>query len=543
MFRNFRIQTRIWSILGWTVVGLAMLGVLTLYAVHGSLLDERRQAAGLSVDAALGVIDHYHAMSERGELSEPDAMAHAGAALRAMDQRQGGEHRHQYLWVLSGDQRLLLHPERPELEGRPAAGLTDADGQHLYAALRDHSVTELRYRWAAAGESAPSRRMAQFDVFEPWGWTVGASIHAGQVDTAIVAFAADMVVRVLLVVAALAGVVTIAVRSIVTPLNATVANLRAMAGETVDLTRHMDDTGNDELTELARSVNALTTTCRNAIAQAAQVRDQLTESSGLLRQVTREAVEGVSRQEQESEQLAAAMNEMVATVQEVARNTTVAAESATEAGQATTHGAGVVEGTISAIGNLADNIERSRRAVDSLAAESREIGSVLEVINSIAEQTNLLALNAAIEAARAGQDGRGFAVVANEVRALAQRTQESTGEIHSITERFRHGAEAATRAMMECAELAHASVEESARAGESLTTITRAVNVINDMNIQVASAAEEQAATAEEINRAVVTIRDVAVQTRSGVSRIDAATDAQGRMVDALHQSLRRIRT
>lgn len=225
---------------------------------------------------------------------------------------------------------------------------------------------------------------------------------------------------------------------------------------------------------------------------------------------------GVSKQKEESEQLASAMNEMAATVQEVSRNASDAAQASTQADEAAQNGKNIVNKSIAGINNLASEVENTSNLLNGLQTETGEIDSVLSVIQSIAEQTNLLALNAAIEAARAGESGRGFAVVADEVRTLAQRSKESTEEIKAIIEKLQSGAQQAVLAMGAGLEQAAQSVEQADLAGKALDEITQSVAEIKNMNIQIATASEEQAAVTEEINKNIIRIVQIADETSNG---------------------------
>jgi len=219
------------------------------------------------------------------------------------------------------------------------------------------------------------------------------------------------------------------------------------------------------------------------------------------------------------------MNQMNATVQEVARNAQHAASAAKEATDASDDGKKVVAKTIGVINTLASEVEGAAEVIQTLEQDSVDIGKVLDVIRGIAEQTNLLALNAAIEAARAGEQGRGFAVVADEVRTLASRTQTSTEEIDEMITRLQAGTNRAVKAMQVGTEQAQAGVDQAAEAGNSLESITQAIAQINDMNIQIANAAEEQSAVAEEINRNITNISDVADQAAGGARETTQASE------------------
>jgi methyl-accepting chemotaxis protein len=291
-----------------------------------------------------------------------------------------------------------------------------------------------------------------------------------------------------------------------------------------DLTRRLDLNSKDEFGDLARSFNAYVASLQHIIQEATQSSTRMSASAEQLSVITHESQRGGQQQQSEVDQVATAMNEMSATVQEVARNAAVAAEAARKANGEANNGQKVVSETVNAINEVAAEVESATAVIHKLNADSNQIGTVLDVIRGIAEQTNLLALNAAIEAARAGEQGRGFAVVADEVRTLATRTQESTREIQKMIESLQVGTRNAVQVMEHGRSKAHASVQQAASAGESLNSITGVVGTISDMNAQIASAAEEQGAVAEEINRNIVNISQITGQTAAGAGQIASAS-------------------
>uniref|UniRef100_UPI0030D79972 methyl-accepting chemotaxis protein n=3 Tax=Pseudomonas TaxID=286 RepID=UPI0030D79972 len=313
-------------------------------------------------------------------------------------------------------------------------------------------------------------------------------------------------------------------RQIIIPLNQTLQVAERVAAG--DLTHNLVSLRRDELGQLQRSMQSMTQGLRELIGGISEGVTQIASAAEELSAVTEQTSAGVNNQKIETDQVATAMNEMAATVQEVARNAEEASEAAVAADQQAREGDKVVGEAITQIERLAVEVGHSTEAMGDLKRESDKIGSVLDVIKSVAQQTNLLALNAAIEAARAGEAGRGFAVVADEVRSLAQRTQKSTEEIEELIVGLQNGTQQVATIMDNSRSLTDSSVELTRRAGGSLESITRTVSAIQAMNQQIAAAAEQQSAVAEEINRSVLNVRDVSDQT-SAASEETAASSVE----------------
>lgn len=311
-------------------------------------------------------------------------------------------------------------------------------------------------------------------------------------------------------------------RQIIVPLQQTlIAAGRIAQG---DLSKDLMVERRDEMGQLQTSMQQMTLSLRELISGIGDGVTQIASAAEQLSAVTEQTSVGVNSQRQETDQVATAMNQMTATVMEVARNAEEASNAAVQADQQAREGDRVVAEAIAQIERLAVEVGNSTQAMNQLKLESDKIGSVLDVIKSVSQQTNLLALNAAIEAARAGEAGRGFAVVADEVRSLAQRTQQSTEEIEELIAALQSGTQQVVTTLDNSRTLSDNSVELSRRAGSALEHITRTVSTIQSMNQQIATAGEEQSAVAEEITRSVLNVRDIAEQTAAASEETAASS-------------------
>jgi methyl-accepting chemotaxis protein len=344
-------------------------------------------------------------------------------------------------------------------------------------------------------------------------------------------------------VAAIVSTIALAVlltRSITQPLAQAVNIARDIAAG--DLSHDFSALGADEPAQLLQALDTMRHNLRDTLQQVADSSSLLASASEELHAVTEDGRRGLYQQNAEIEQAVTAVTEMTAAVEEVARNAVNTSRASRDTDQSARHGHAQVSQTIDSIRLLTADIGSAGEEVGLLAGNVRNIGQVVNVIRAIADQTNLLALNAAIEAARAGEQGRGFAVVADEVRALAQRTQQSTGEIEQMISAIQTETEQAVATMNASMARADSTLELAQSAGEALDSITEAIATINERNLVIASASEQQAQVAREVDHGLVNIRDLSLQSSAGADQTNAASQELSRLAVALNTLLTRFR-
>jgi methyl-accepting chemotaxis protein len=337
-----------------------------------------------------------------------------------------------------------------------------------------------------------------------------------------------LIIGAIIAAACALGLGLLVTRMITRPLYQSVASASHIAQG--DLTHPIHSAGKDETGQLLTALSDMQGNLKTTVQQIADASNQLASAAEELTAVTEDSTRGLVRQNDEIQQAATAVNQMTAAVEEVARNAVSTSQVSSETAAEASKGQRQVQQAVSAMNTMASDITHSTQRVETLAGQIRDITKVLDVIRSIAEQTNLLALNAAIEAARAGEQGRGFAVVADEVRALAHRTQASTAEIDTMIKLVRAGADEAVASMAKSQAMAHSTQILATEAGLALERISEGVSQINERNLVIASAAEEQAQVAREVDRNLVNIQDLSTQTAAGANQTNASSQELSRL-------------
>ncbi|OTK01853.1 methyl-accepting chemotaxis protein [Pseudomonas aeruginosa] len=393
------------------------------------------------------------------------------------------------------------------------------------------SQRQERQMYAAMGERA-GQVMARVD--RSWEAQQQAMLHSLRTNSLLIVGAA--VLALLVGLGAAFGISLLIVR----PLRQAMGVAQRIAEG--DLAVRGDSERRDEVGQLMAAMRAMTGSLRGIVSQLQDGVGRIAGASEALSGVTTRTRLGIDSQRAETEQVATAMNQMAATVHEVAHNAEEAAGAAESADGKVSVGQEVVRQTLERIERLAEAVRAATASVEALRADSQRIGSVLDVIKSVAEQTNLLALNAAIEAARAGDQGRGFAVVADEVRALARRTQQSTAEIETLIGALQNGTQQAVQRMQRSHQLVDQSVDDALQTEAALGNIATAVALIQQMNQQIAAASEQQSAVAEEINRSVTAIREVADQSAQAMQSTASSSEQLAELGRELQGMVRHFR-
>ena len=463
--------------------------------------------------------------AKREDVDEATAKQLALEAVKAL--RYDGNN---YFWIQDETPAMVMHPMKPALDGKDLRTFKDGNGKAFFLEMAQKVKAKgegfVDYVWPLPGEEAPTDKISYVKAFKPWGWTVGSGIYLTNLEeeyahlrNVIVVFCVVSVVLVILLIYVIGG-------SIVKPVQEVSERMKDISQGEGDLTRSLPETGQDEVTRLARYFNEYTEKMRQSLLGIRENINSLTQQAELVETSSKNSNAQAQTQNENMLQVAAAMEEMTTQINEVSNNADSAEKGTSSARSNVQHGASVVDSTVQDIRSLTSDIESVSNVVTELAAQTDSIGAVLDVIRGIAEQTNLLALNAAIEAARAGEQGRGFAVVADEVRTLASRTGQSTDEIQAMIEKLQSNAKNAVDAVKVSQAASSKTVDNAIQANQNLQEADRLMTEIADKSSEIARATEQQAEAATEANMRINALSGAADSSLRTADELAAASQA-----------------
>lgn len=537
MLRNIRIEHRIWIINLLAVVGMLLMLLVAVKQQYKEMERMKLHEISHLVDVAEGVMIDYQQRVKAGEMTEKAARA---ALLERVSAMTYGQYK-DYVWVHDAQMNMLAHPS-PKLRGKNLGELKDVNGKQFFRMLNEEALATgdsyMPYYWNRPGSELPQPKITYVRYNAEWDWLIGTGVYVDDIEALFMDSLKTLGAISFLVLLLLMLVGWFITNSITRPLDATVKAMREIGAGDGDLTVRLSERGRDEVMELAKYFNIFTNKIQNLVTEVKNSVESVAAAASQMSATSEQAAYNQARQAQETDQVATAMNEMSASFLDVARNAGDASNAATDTDKSTADGRKNVELASAAITHLAEQINQSTEVIHQLSEDSSNIGTVLDVIRSVSEQTNLLALNAAIEAARAGEAGRGFAVVADEVRSLASRTHESTEEINRMVTQLQAQAEKAVTVMAASIKETEQTVNAVESTTGSLNSIAGAVGHIRDMNHQIASAAEQQAAVAEEINRNIIRLVQLSEENASATEQTRVSSTDLAALSDRLRNQV-----
>lgn len=509
LIQRFSITLRLIALLGIAALGTALMVAFMMFILNDLLVSEEKRKLDAVLDSAHTIVDHYYQRQQDGQLSADEAKSLAFDRLS--DIRYEGN---EYIFTISRDGVMVQHPFSKQLIGQNVLSYQDPEGTQLFQEMvqkaRSSDRATVEYIWQKGSDANNLvDKISRIRVFEPWNLIMGTGQYtdnlAGilwQEFFKLLGLAVALAVPLLLLF-------VVIIRSITSPLKGINEAMVDIAQGEGDLTRRLDAKGSDELAELAGSFNQFVSNIQELVLSVQRSAQNEEKAAETLQRQSAQSRTQANELRSQTESVATAINEMSSSASEVAEHARTAAESANTADEQSGNSSVIVRQAVNNIEALTQELQKAGQRAQVLQDGSDKIGNILGVIVSIAEQTNLLALNAAIEAARAGEAGRGFAVVADEVRTLATRTQQSTDEISNIVDAIQGAIRDVTQIITAVEERSKETNEGALEAEQAISQIQEAVANISAMNVQIASATDEQSRVTREVSENITGISDL----------------------------------
>ena len=529
-YRHWSLSAKV-AIVAFAAVIPLLLVVLVyiLPTIRERLYAEKLQATKQVVDVAYTVLAEIHLQVDRGLATDAEAKTRAIESLKGLRYNKDD-----YFWINDLTPTMVMHPFKPELDGKDLRENKDPNGKRLFVEMARvcsaNGEGSVDYMWPKPGFESPVPKISYVKLFKPWGWIVGSGIYVEDVEAQIeslrIGIAGGAVAA--LVLSTLLGIIV--GRLIRKPLREVAAQ---MANADLNTEFHSDLA--NEIGELQRAFDGFVQSIRHALMQVKEASLAVASASAEISSNTDEMAAGAQEQTSQATEVASAMEEMTKTITENSRNAAGAEETAKHARAAAEEGGRLVQETVEGMKGISKVVNMSAGIVKELGKSSEQIGAIITVIDEIADQTNLLALNAAIEAARAGDQGRGFAVVADEVKKLAERTTNATEDIAGMIKKIQKDTAEAVHSMGDGADRVNKGFDLASRAGASLREIVETSQKVSDMVAQIAAAGEQQSTASEQISKNVEAISTVTGQTAESTAQIAKAAEDLNRLTEKLH--------
>lgn len=511
LLATIRIPAKLNLIIAVSAVLLILIQLTSAYHLKTTLTEARQQQAVALVQAIASQLDAEAAAGLQDAETAQKRVRQLAAASRY------GDHGYFFLFDTSGV--MVMHPVNPALDGLPMLAHEQSYMVQAFRTFVDVATKQGKgfasYLWPKPGAAGQEEKVSYLQKLQHWDWVLGSGIYLADIHEQFTQALLTVAIETSICIALLVLLSGVVARNITKPLGALTRTISNIA-QHKDLTVSLKSYGSDELSVMAKAFNGMNSDFRAVLAHIHNNTSSLASQAEELSCVTSQIQTGITQQFNDTESVMNSVNDLTRSAQRIYAEAEQALDTADQSSQLTRQGLMDLQQTLDAVAHIAANIASAQSSVQELQQSSTEIGVVLEVINQIAEQTNLLALNAAIEAARAGEQGRGFAVVADEVRKLAQRTQQSTLDIKQIITRLHQGVESTVRDMAHCQQASEQSKTTSERTQTTLVQINSAAQSLSTVNSQIADAARQQSQAIGAVAECVCGISTVAKQTEAG---------------------------